>query len=74
MIGSRQIVDLINNEIKTINSKETVLVLKNIVEQIVTLEETEMSVMYKDFLASEKRENEEKSKRISELAKDVFKS
>ena len=71
MISSRQVVELIEDEIKVANPV-VASELEKIVAKIETLEGIEMDKMYKDFIVHE--ENERKRKlEVREKAEEEFK-
>tara|TARA_B100000035_G_C20665050_1_gene407095 strand:- start:309 stop:542 length:234 start_codon:yes stop_codon:yes gene_type:complete len=71
MISSRQVVELIEDEIKVANPV-VASELEKIVAKIETLEGIEMDKMYKDFIVHEENERKRKEE-IREKAEEEFK-
>ena len=71
MISSRQVVELIEDEIKVANPV-VASELEKIVAKIETLEGIEMDKMYKDFIVHEENERKRKEE-IRKTAEEEFK-
>jgi ribosome-binding factor A len=59
MISSRQIVDIINQEIKKEYDDQVISAFKHLIERIEVLEDIELSNMYKEFVENEEKERQE---------------
>ena len=77
MISSRQVVELIEDEIRTMTDVKMKSTLQEIVNKIEVLEGMEMDKMYQDFIVNEeaerKRKEEVRKKAEQEFAR-AFKS
>ena len=76
MISSRQIVDVINQEIKKEYDDQVISAFKHLIERIEVLEDIELSNMYKDFMNDdeEKRQQSIKTSQARFQAEKVFRS
>ena len=76
MISSRQIVDVINQEIKKEYDDQVISACKHLIERIEVLEDIELSNMYKDFMndEEEKRQQSIKTSQARLQAEKVFRS
>jgi ribosome-binding factor A len=76
MISSRQIVDVINQEIKKEYDDQVISAFKHLIERIEVLEDIELSNMYKDFMndEEEKRQQSIKTSQARFQAEKVFRS
>lgn len=77
MISSRQVVELIENEVVIANDPVVKTALNDIIKKIEVLEDIEMDSMYRDFVESETAELERKSeirKKAEEEFQRAFKS
>ena len=71
MISSRQVVELIENEVVIANDPVVKTALNDIIKKIEVLEDIEMDSMYRDFVESETAELERKSE-IRKKAEEEF--
>jgi len=71
MISSRQVVELIENEVVIANDHVVKTALNDIIKKIEVLEDIEMDSMYRDFVENEKTELERKSE-IRKKAEQEF--
>ena len=71
MISSRQVVELIENEVVIANDPVVKTALNDIIKKIEVLEDIEMDSMYRDFVENEKTELERKSE-IRKKAEQEF--
>ena len=76
MISSRQIVDVINQELKKEYDDQVISAFKHLIERIEVLEDIELSNMYKDFMndEEEKRQQSIKTSQARFQAEKVFRS
>jgi hypothetical protein len=77
MISSRQVVELIENELVIATDPVYKTALTDIVKKIEVLEDIEMDSMYRDFVESETAEHKRKSeirKKAEEEFQRAFKS
>lgn len=73
MISSRQIVELIEDEITLSKNEDVIKAFKKIIDRIVVLEDIEMGKMFKDFMENEESERK-KTQEARVQAENAFKS
>jgi hypothetical protein len=73
MINSRQIVELIREELKKNNEPNVACALQRIVDKIEVLEDLELSKMYKDYIQDRDLEQKTKLEILVQQFEDVFK-
>ena len=62
MISSRQIVELIESEIKKEYDDQVISAYKNLINRIEVLEDIELNNMYKDFVKNEEEKRQQSIK------------
>jgi|TARA_B100001248_G_scaffold254745_1_gene233505 hypothetical protein len=72
MINSRQIVEIIKEEVNKTESALIKQALNKIVDRIEILEDLELNNMYKDYMQKEEQEREESVKRVKNEWDNIF--
>lgn len=72
MVSSRQVVDLIKNEIKKEADDQVISAYKQLINKIEVLEDIELTNMYKDYTDEENQREETKAKEARIQAEKLF--
>ena len=72
MVSSRQVVDLIKNEIEKEADDQVISAYKQLINRIEVLEDIELTNMYKDYTDEENQRHETKAKEARIQAEKLF--